>query len=148
MSITIDFYPCFVSEVLPQPAADAFVAFDRRSAPAGPHFFRWFRLAPFASRAASSPRCARTAIPPSELKLEDKRCAQEVEGFCSLRLRGQELRKRGFAGVATLIGLLIVGAVAYHSYGPRSRASTDVTSDRGSKRKAGNQPVSVITAQA
>ncbi|HJZ33496.1 MAG TPA: efflux RND transporter periplasmic adaptor subunit [Hyphomicrobiaceae bacterium] len=87
-------------------------------------------------------------IPPSELKLEDKRCAQEVEGFCSLRLRGQELRKRGFAGVATLIGLLIVGAVAYHSYGPRSRASTDVTSDRGSKRKAGNQPVSVITAQA
>jgi len=36
MSITIDFYPCFVSEVLPQPAADAFVAFDRRASHADP----------------------------------------------------------------------------------------------------------------
>ena len=53
-------------------------------------------------------------------------------------------------GVATLIGLLIVGAVAYRSYGP-SPVSNEGTSDKEGKRKgggSGNRPVPVITAQA
>ena len=59
------------------------------------------------------------------------------------------MRKARFAGVATLIGLLIVGAVAYHRYGPSSLQSNEVASDRGGKRKGGSGlPVPVITAQA
>ena len=59
------------------------------------------------------------------------------------------MRKARFAGVATLIGLLIVGAVAYHRHGPSSLLSNEVASDRGGKRKGGSgQPVPVITAQA
>ena len=59
------------------------------------------------------------------------------------------MRKARFAGVAALIGLSIVGAVAYHRYGPSSLLSNEVASDRGGKRKGGSgQPVPVITAQA
>jgi multidrug efflux system membrane fusion protein len=59
------------------------------------------------------------------------------------------VRKPQFAGIATLIGLLIVGAVAYHSYGPSSAPSNEAASDRGGKRKGSSgQPVPVITARA
>jgi membrane fusion protein, multidrug efflux system len=59
------------------------------------------------------------------------------------------VRKPRFAGAAALIGVLIVGAVAYRSCGPSSPVSNEATSDRGGKRKGGSgQPVPVITAQA
>ncbi|MBO0765885.1 MAG: efflux RND transporter periplasmic adaptor subunit [Hyphomicrobiaceae bacterium] len=59
------------------------------------------------------------------------------------------MRKLRFAGVATVIGLLIVGAVAYRSWGPSAPTSNDAASDRGGKRKRGSgQPIPVITAQA
>jgi multidrug efflux system membrane fusion protein len=57
--------------------------------------------------------------------------------------------KPRFAGVATLIGLLIVGAVAYRSCSPSSPVSNEAAPDRGGKRKGGSgQPVPVITARA
>lgn len=59
------------------------------------------------------------------------------------------MRKPSLAGVATLIGLLSVGAVAYRSCSPSSPVSNEAASDRGGKRKgASGQPVPVITAQA
>jgi multidrug efflux system membrane fusion protein len=48
-----------------------------------------------------------------------------------------------------LIGLLVVGTVAYRSWGPSSPASNDTPSSGGGKRKGGSgQPVPIITAKA
>ena len=56
-----------------------------------------------------------------------------------------------FAGVATLAGVLILGAVRYRAYGPSSPAS-EVVSDRGTSRRGGSigraVPVIVVTAEA
>ena len=56
-----------------------------------------------------------------------------------------------FAGVATLAGVLILGAVSYRAYGPSSPAS-EVVSDRGTSRRGGSigraVPVIVVTAEA
>ena len=56
-----------------------------------------------------------------------------------------------FAGVATLAGVFILGAVSYRAYGPSSRAP-EVASDRGTSRRGGSigraVPVIVVTAEA
>jgi len=56
-----------------------------------------------------------------------------------------------FAGVATLAGVLILGAVIYRAYGPSSPAP-EAASDRGTSRKGGSigriVPVIVVKAEA
>jgi len=59
--------------------------------------------------------------------------------------------RRRFAGVATLAGVLILGAVIYRAYGPSSPAQ-EAASDRGTSRKGGSigriVPVIVVKAEA
>jgi multidrug efflux system membrane fusion protein len=59
------------------------------------------------------------------------------------------VRKLKIGGLVALIVLVLVGAVAFRSYGPSMSASKEDAADRGGKRKGrSGQPVPVITVQA